>query len=144
MITSYLRVLRLAVAASLLLPVVVTIASKLHTPQDILPEFWLLMAGCGVAAAGAALILARMLRRVELHLEAEATAQSEFLAAIPERYTSAAIAGAATLSLFVELALIRWQGSVFEFFAFYKNFGLLACFAGLGFGYALAARRHIP
>jgi len=47
------------------------------------------------------------------------------------------------LSLFLELAVIRWQGTVFEFFAFYKNFGLLACFAGLGLGYALASRDRI-
>ena len=33
---------------------------------------------------------------------------------------------------------------VLEFLAFYKNFSLLACFAGLGLGYALAARDRIP
>ena len=49
-----------------------------------------------------------------------------------------AIAISAALSLFLELALIRWQSSVLEFLAFYKNFSLLACFAGLGLGYALA------
>jgi hypothetical protein len=37
-----------------------------------------------------------------------------------------AIAIAAALSLFLELALIRWQSSVLEFLAFYKNFSLLA------------------
>jgi spermidine synthase len=42
------------------------------------------------------------------------------------------------------LAIIRWQSSVLEFLAFYKNFSLLACFAGLGLGYALAARDRIP
>src|SRR5262249_49922603 len=55
-----------------------------------------------------------------------------------------AIALAAALSLFLELALIRWQSSVLEFLAFYKNFSLLACFAGLGLGYALAGRTRIP
>lgn len=30
---------------------------------------------------------------------------------------------------------------MFEFFAFYKNFSLLACFAGLGIGYALSRSR---
>jgi hypothetical protein len=49
-----------------------------------------------------------------------------------------AIAGAAALSLFLELAVIRWHGAIFEFFAFYKNYGLLACFAGLGLGNALS------
>jgi len=38
---------------------------------------------------------------------------------------SVAIAGSAALSLFLELAVIRWQGSIFEFFSFYKNYGLL-------------------
>jgi hypothetical protein len=33
---------------------------------------------------------------------------------------------------------------VFEFFAFYKNFSLLCCFAGLGLGYSLASRDRIP
>jgi hypothetical protein len=33
---------------------------------------------------------------------------------------------------------------VWEFFAFYKNLGLLSCFAGLGLGYALARRDRIP
>jgi hypothetical protein len=49
----------------------------------------------------------------------------------------------AVLSLFLELTLIRWQSSVLAFLAFYKNFSLLACFAGLGLGYALAARDRI-
>lgn len=45
------------------------------------------------------------------------------------------IAGA---SLFLELVLIRWQGSLFPVFALYKNFTLLACFCGLGIGYAMS------
>ena len=55
-----------------------------------------------------------------------------------------AIVASAALSLLLELTLIRWQGTVFETFAFYKNFGLLACFAGLGLGYALSRSDHIP
>ena len=51
---------------------------------------------------------------------------------------------AAALSLFAELSMFRWQSCVFPTFALYKNFSLLACFAGLGLGYALAERRHIP
>jgi hypothetical protein len=46
----------------------------------------------------------------------------------------------AGLTLFLELALIRWQASLFPAFALYKNFTLLACFCGLGIGYALALR----
>lgn len=68
--------------------------------------------------------------------------QVEFLDTLP--HVDLAIFGSAALSLFLELAVIRWQGTVFEFFAFYKNFSLLCCFAGLGLGYALAGRDRIP
>jgi spermidine synthase len=43
--------------------------------------------------------------------------------------------------LFLELVLIRWQGSLFPVFALYKNFTLLACFCGLGIGYALSHQK---
>jgi len=102
----------------------------------------------GALLAGAAVIATWVLYRV-LHglqpvIDANALAQAQFLDALDPRYVNLAIALAAALSLFLELALIRWQSSVLEFLAFYKNFSLLACFAGLGLGYALAARSRIP
>jgi len=51
-----------------------------------------------------------------------------------EAYASIAVMSA--LTLFLELALINWQASLFPVFALYKNFTLLACFFGLGIGYA--------
>jgi len=42
------------------------------------------------------------------------------------------------LSLLLELVLIRWLASVFPVYSFYKNFTMLACFLGLGAGYAVA------
>ena len=45
------------------------------------------------------------------------------------------------LSLLLELVLIRWLASVFPVFSFYKNFTMLACFLGLGAGYAVAQRQ---
>ncbi|MBZ5498461.1 MAG: hypothetical protein LAP85_18840 [Acidobacteriia bacterium] len=70
--------------------------------------------------------------------------QVEFIDFLPDTYLVPAIVAGAALSLFLELAVIRWQGTVWEFFAFYKNLSLLACFAGLGLGYALAGRDRIP
>jgi hypothetical protein len=70
--------------------------------------------------------------------------QVSFLDSLPVARLDLAIAGSAALSLFLEPAVIRWQGTVFEFFAFYKNFSLLCCFAGLGLGYSLAGRDRIP
>jgi SAM-dependent methyltransferase len=45
------------------------------------------------------------------------------------------------LSLLLELVMIRWLASVFPVFSFYKNFTMLACFLGLGAGYAVAERQ---
>jgi hypothetical protein len=96
------------------------------------------------AAAAATWGLFYGLRRLEPLLDANAAAQTQFLDTVDVRHVDLAIATAAALSLFLELAVIRWQSSVLEFLAFYKNFSLLACFAGLGLGYALAARNRIP
>jgi spermidine synthase len=45
------------------------------------------------------------------------------------------------VSLLLELVMIRWLASVFPVFSFYKNFTLLACFLGLGAGYAVAEKQ---
>jgi SAM-dependent methyltransferase len=45
------------------------------------------------------------------------------------------------LSLLLELVLIRWLASVFPVYSFYKNFTMLACFLGLGAGYAVSQRQ---
>jgi hypothetical protein len=44
------------------------------------------------------------------------------------------------VSLLLELVMIRWLASVFPAFSFFKNFTLLACFLGLGAGYAVAEK----
>lgn len=75
--------------------------------------------------------------------EQDAQRQAQFLDSIAPVWRSWAILAIAGASLFFELAMIRWQSSLFPVFAFYKNFTLLACFAGLGTGYATAKRPHI-
>lgn len=77
-------------------------------------------------------------------LVASAESQADFLENLSPRTIDYAIITSAGLSLFIELAIIRWQVSIFPLLAFYKNFALLACFAGLGLGYALAGRSQIP
>ncbi|HLC06440.1 MAG TPA: methyltransferase domain-containing protein [Anaerolineales bacterium] len=44
-------------------------------------------------------------------------------------------------SLFLELLLIRWISSELRIFAYLKNFVLIACFLGFGFGAHLSRRR---
>ena len=53
------------------------------------------------------------------------------------------IAAAAGLGLFAELAVIRFHGSCFQLFAFFKNLSLLSCFLGLGIGYTIGDRRRL-
>ena len=102
----------------------------------------------GALLCGAAVLstwgLFHVLRRLERVIDANGLAQGHYLDSLDIRYVDAAIIFSAALSLFIELALIRWQSSVVVFLAFYKNFSLLACFAGLGLGYALATRSRIP
>jgi SAM-dependent methyltransferase len=90
------------------------------------------------------LTLRPILRRLEPIIDAAARRQADFLHSIPDGYLGVAIFTSAALSLLLELSIIRWQASVFELFAFYKNFSLLACLAGLGLGYALGSRKVIP
>jgi SAM-dependent methyltransferase len=114
----------------------------------------LVESGNPVPVARAALALATVLLAVQVFrkflarfaapLDSDARTQVLQLDSVPDRWLDLSIAGAAALSLFLELAMIRWQASVFPFFAFYTNFSLLACFAGLGLGYALASRNRIP
>jgi SAM-dependent methyltransferase len=48
---------------------------------------------------------------------------------------------ASFLTLFAELALIRWIGTEVRIFAYVKNLALLLCFLGFGLGCALATSR---
>ncbi len=54
-----------------------------------------------------------------------------------------AIVLASALGLYFELFLIRWHASSFQLFAYYKNVTLIACFLGLGIGFALGSRGRI-
>jgi spermidine synthase len=142
MTKAYTRVLWIAFLASGVLPAVTVVSARLTSNQ---PDWFAKQAALAVAVVALASIYARRgLRRIEASIDADAAAQVSFADSTPPRYADLAIAGVAGLSLFLELAVIRWQSSVFPFFAFYTNFGLLACFAGLGLGYALASRDRIP
>jgi spermidine synthase len=85
-----------------------------------------------------------VLKKLAPVIDANAKAEAQFLDRLEPRYVDLAILFSAALSLFLELSIIRWQSAAFPFFAFYKNFSLLACFMGLGLGYALATRDRIP
>ncbi len=74
----------------------------------------------------------------------DAEAMHNFVESLSPRKLALAIAISAGLGLLLELSLIRWQGTLFLVFAYYKNFSLLSCFAGLGLGYAASKQKQIP
>ena len=55
-----------------------------------------------------------------------------------ERWNLARLLLASFLTLFAELAFIRWIAVEFRVFAYFKNLALLLCFVGFGLGCALA------
>jgi hypothetical protein len=144
MTADFLRATRAAVFGSTLLPLITTLCSAwlLPGPEHQVRMREVLVHAVVIAAVNA--LVAVVLGSGRSRLEVWARAQAEFLDRLPARQVGSAIVAAAAASLFLELAVIRWQGSVFELFALYKNLGLLACFAGLGLGYALAGRDRLP
>src|SRR6266436_1472321 len=146
LLRSFRHFIVLAFLGSVFLPPLAYLSSP--SIGEVIPspgEFYFKVGLYGVPALAAIVGLYLLLRRLEPYLLKESLDQAAFLETIPGRSLSIAIAASAALSLFSELAVIRWQGSIFEFFAFYKNYGLLACFAGLGLGYALSrSKEGIP
>jgi spermidine synthase len=58
-----------------------------------------------------------------------------------ERFGYRELALISFLSLFFEMLMIRWVSSEIRIFAYLKNFALIACFLGFGFGCYLCRRR---
>ncbi|MBZ5600923.1 MAG: hypothetical protein LAO79_01300 [Acidobacteriia bacterium] len=136
MVQPFLRLVLLACAGSFAMPLLLSFVGIRSGPTP--PHFALSAIGLACFAGIATFLLSRALRKLTGPIDASALAQARFVDEIDTRFIDAAIIVSAALSLFLELSMIRWQASVVEFFAFYKNFSLLACFMGLGLGYALA------
>src|SRR5208282_3249020 len=60
---------------------------------------------------------------------------------LSERWNLSTLFLASALTLFAELALIRWVATEVRVFAYVKNLALLLCFLGFGLGCALARQR---
>ena len=59
----------------------------------------------------------------------------------PDRWSLSTLFLASALTLFAELAIIRWVATEVRVFAYVKNLALLLCFLGFGLGCALARQR---
>jgi hypothetical protein len=60
---------------------------------------------------------------------------------LPDGWNLSTLFLASALTLFAELALIRWVATEVRVFAYVKNLALLLCFLGFGLGCALARQR---
>ncbi|HEY1921359.1 MAG TPA: hypothetical protein VGG44_01230 [Tepidisphaeraceae bacterium] len=88
-------------------------------------------------------IAATTRRRWWPRLRAILEEHTQRLDALPSRHLGFWIALAAGTGLYFELVLIRYHGTCFAVFGFFKNLSLLSCFLGLGLGYALGRTRLI-
>jgi Spermine/spermidine synthase domain len=79
---------------------------------------------------------------LESFLDRVSDCQWRWIQELPERSVVPCIFLTAALSLYLELSVIRWQAGLFEIFSFYKNFGMLSCFAGLGIGYCISRSKQ--
>ncbi len=143
MTPAYLRLTRLTLVLCFFLPAALYAGNSIKTFQGM-NGYWSETANLTLLAIGLSLISERLFRALRPAIDRSSVEEAAFLDRLPSRWVPWAITASAGASLALELAVIRWQGTVWEVFAFYKNFSLLACFAGLGLGYALAGRDRIP
>ena len=140
MLSSYLILIRIAIFSSCVLPLFIIVTNKTINSSRLNPGLLVFAGGTFIVLA----VLWLLLNRLSKAIEEISQQQALFLDQLQDELVGAAIVISACLSLFFELSLIRWHSTVFPIFSEYKNYSLLACFAGLGLGYALAKRKEIP
>ena len=96
-----------------------------------------------LAAIGVWIALSRTRAKWWPWLAQKLEAHTDALDALPQRHIGLWIALAAGMGLYMELMIIRWHASCFQVFAYFKNISLLACFLGLGIGYARGSKRPV-
>jgi SAM-dependent methyltransferase len=144
LVEQFSRWMRIALVCSCLLPFVVMVCTVWM--GNVLPEWQIFGVLALVAFLGYCLndIVRKREGKIVAFIDNASERESAWLDALSPKLVNVSIFATAFLALLLELAIIRWQGSVFEFFAFYKNFGLLSCLSGLGIGFALLAPTRLP
>jgi hypothetical protein len=95
----------------------------------------------GLAALIVILYPPFLARPLERHVDAMSSLFESSFEAIDIKEKIKLIVLVTMVSLLLELVMIRWLASVFPVFSLFKNFTLLACFLGLGAGYAVADKQ---
>lgn len=119
------------------------IAAAVDYSHHQTPWMVCLFIGAGVLPLAVAKIAADSRRRWWPHLRRRLEEHTQRLSALPTRSIGWWIALAAGTGLYLELVLIRYHGTCFAVFGFFKNLSLLSCFLGLGMGYALGRLRLV-
>ncbi|HUN80018.1 MAG TPA: hypothetical protein VMV81_00760, partial [Phycisphaerae bacterium] len=96
--------------------------------------------GVGIALLSASVLFLLIHRREAGRWREEMTAFGNAVDGLSPRQRKIDLALASILGLFLEVVLIRWHGAEFRACAYLKNITLLACFLGLGLGFARARR----
>lgn len=122
-----------------LLSIRLFIESAAFTPAEA--GLTLLRAALGVAALLVIFYPPFIARPLERQIVLMGSLFEDGFAATSDREKIRLIVLVTMVSLLLELVMIRWLASVFPVFAFFKNFTLLACFLGLGAGYAVSGRQ---
>lgn len=138
----YFAWLRFALALILTLPMIAVVGSGSLLTFS-LRTFMLLSLVLGSSVLMAAWLwrlLGPPLKYWEKAIKSQSTMLERTILKMPQRTVAISIVIATACSLLLELVFIRWQASLYEIFAFYKNFMLLASFAGLGIGYSCARK----
>jgi len=141
----YFAWLRFTLALILALPIFVaagTLSLNKSPIRASLLSFVVLIVSC-LLTAWFWRLLGPALMVWEKAVERQSTAMERAIPKLSSRTAAVSIVLATACSLLLELSLIRWQASLYEIFSFYKNFMLLASFAGLGIGYACSRRRIV-
>lgn len=139
--SKYLQAIILCMA---LLPIIILNCSRTLLKAEMSQEYLSITLAGILFAVVLHFLFKRLINHFLPDIEESSEKEAKFLDEFPQRWVPWAIFLSAAASLALELSVIRWQGAVWEIFAFYKNFTLLACFAGLGLGYALAGHKQIP
>jgi spermine/spermidine synthase len=102
-----------------------------------------LFAGLGLISVALPVLLWLQRKRGRAVLLKSLDECTRFVERLPENRLGLWTALAAGIGLYLELVVIRFHSSCFEFFAFFKNVSLLSCFLGLGLGYVLGKQGRL-
>src|SRR5262245_20127747 len=117
MMRSLIRIFVLICLGCLLIPTLLDLAGRSSSASVTSSAALLIKSALFVCIALiATAVFYYLLKRVAAFIDSNASEQAYFLDTFSPKYIDIAIISSAALSLFLELAIIRWQSSVLEFF----------------------------